>query len=86
MVHQYYDHTTQQYKRQKLTQEDMPRPYVSHILARHFKMVCYYGFLANHKRGSLLPKVYEALEMTPREKPQEPGFTVLIKAFLSTDP
>lgn len=25
--------------------------YVSHIPARHFKMVRYYGFLANRKRG-----------------------------------
>jgi len=49
-------------------------------------MVRYYGFLANRKRGTLLPKVYEALEMTPREKPQKPGFAVLMKAFLGTDP
>lgn len=39
--------------------------YVSHIPSRHFKMVRYYGFLANRKRGMLLPKVYDALEMTP---------------------
>ncbi|UAN45205.1 transposase [Serratia sp. JSRIV001] len=60
--------------------------YVSHIPSRHFKMVRYYGFLANRKRGTLLPKVYDALEMTPREKPQKPGFAVLMKAFLGTDP
>ncbi|PNK88331.1 IS91 family transposase [Serratia odorifera] len=86
VVHQYYDHNTQQHKRQKLTQEEMLWRYVSHIPARHFKMVRYYGFLANRKRGSLLPKVYGALEMTPREKPQKPGFAVLMKAFLGTDP
>jgi len=45
----------------------MLRRYVSHIPARHFKMVRYYGFLANRKRGALLPKVYDALEMTVRE-------------------
>ncbi len=49
-------------------------------------MVRYSGFLANRKRGSLLPKVYEALEMTPRKKPEKPGFAVLIKGFLGTDP
>ncbi|CAK9887116.1 MAG: hypothetical protein XXXJIFNMEKO3_LKCDNKCA_00064 (plasmid) [Candidatus Erwinia impunctatus] len=49
-------------------------------------MVRYYGFLANRKRGTLLPKVYEALQMTVREKPQRPGFAVLMKAFLGTDP
>lgn len=30
------------------------------ITSRHFKMVRYYGFLANRKRGELLPKVYIA--------------------------
>jgi len=40
----------------------MLRHYFSHIPARHFRMVRYYGFLANRKRGRLLPKVYEALE------------------------
>ncbi|MGP1924779.1 MAG: hypothetical protein ACTS73_08015 [Arsenophonus sp. NEOnobi-MAG3] len=34
--------------------------YINHILARHFKMLPY-GFLLNHKRGTLLPKVYKAL-------------------------
>lgn len=86
VVHQYYDHRTQQHKRQKVSQEEMLRRYVSHIPARDFKMVRYYGFLANRNRGSLLPKVYEALEMTVREKPKRPGFAVPMKGFLSTDP
>ncbi|MFB9085946.1 hypothetical protein ACFFW8_10505 [Erwinia tracheiphila] len=49
-------------------------------------MVRYSGFLSNRKRGTLLPKVYEALEMTVREKPKRPGFAVLMKGFLGTDP
>jgi hypothetical protein len=72
IVHQYYDHRTQQHTRQKIRLEEMLQRYVSHIPARHFKMVHYYGFLANHKRGTLLPKVYDALEMTVREKPKRP--------------
>jgi len=60
--------------------------YISHIPSRHFKMVRYYGFLANRKRGTLLPKVYEALEMAAREKPETPGFAALMKSFLGTDP
>nr|WP_261082643.1 MULTISPECIES: transposase [Serratia]ULG12257.1 hypothetical protein Diarrp_00126 [Serratia entomophila] len=51
VVHQYYDHRTQQHKRQKISQEEMLQRYVSHIPARHFKMVRYYGFLANRKRA-----------------------------------
>jgi len=49
-------------------------------------MARYYGFLTNRKRGSLLPKVYEALEIPPREKLQKSGFAVPMKAFLGTDP
>ncbi|HGM9410924.1 TPA: transposase [Serratia marcescens] len=82
----HYDHRTQQHKRQKISQEEMLQRYVNHIPARHFKMVRYYGFLSNCKRGSLLPKVYNALAMTVREKPKRPGFAVLMKGFLGTDP
>ncbi len=49
-------------------------------------MVRYSGFLANRKRGSLLPLVYEALQMRARKKPEKPGFAVLIKGFVGTDP
>lgn len=49
-------------------------------------MVRYYGFLSNRKRGTLLPKVYKALEMTVRKKPEKPGFSLLMKGFLRTDP
>ncbi len=58
VVHHYLDHRTGKHKRQTLSQEKMIRRYISHVPARHFKMVRYSGFLANRKRGSLLPKVY----------------------------
>lgn len=37
----------------------MLQRYVSHIPARHFKTVRYYGFLANRRQDTLLPKVYD---------------------------
>ncbi|REI39449.1 IS91 family transposase, partial [Klebsiella variicola] len=86
VVHHYYDHRTHQYRQQTLTQEEMIGRYISHVPAKHFKMVRYYGFLSNRKRGKLLPKVYEALEMEARKKPEQPGFAALMKAFLRTDP
>jgi hypothetical protein len=85
-VHHYYDHRTQQYWQQTLSQEEMIGRYISHIPAKHFKMARYYGFLSNRKRGILLPKVYEALEMEKRKKPKQPGFAALMKEFLCTDP
>lgn len=86
VVHHYYDHRTQEYRQQTLTQEEMIGRYISHVPEKHFKMVRYYGFLSNRKRGSLLPKVYEALGMVARKKPEKPGFAVLMKGFLRTDP
>lgn len=86
VVHHYYDHRTQQHRQQTLTQEEMIGRYISHVPAKHFKMVRYYGFLSNRKRGSLLPKVYEALNMAARKKPEKPGYASLMKGFLRTDP
>jgi hypothetical protein len=70
VVHHYLDHHTGKHRRQTLSQEDMIGRYISHVPARHFKMVHYSGFLANRKRGTLLPRVYEALQMQAREKPE----------------
>ncbi|HGB4253814.1 TPA: transposase [Salmonella enterica subsp. enterica serovar Virchow] len=68
VVHHYYDHRTQQHRQQTLPQEEMSGRYISHIPEKHFKMVRYYGFLANRKRGELLPKVYDPLQMEERKK------------------
>lgn len=86
VVHHYLDHRTGKHKRQMPSQEKMIGRYISHVPARHFKMVRYSGFLANRKRGTLLRRVYEALQMQAREKPEKPGFAALMKGFLGTDP
>nr|WP_260617095.1 transposase [Klebsiella oxytoca] len=51
VVHHYYDHRTQQYRQQMLSQEEMIGRYISHIPAKHFKMVRYCSFLSNRKQG-----------------------------------
>lgn len=86
MVLHYYDHRTHQYWQQTLTQEEMIGRYISHIPAKHFKMVRYDGFLSNRKRGERLPKMYAALGMEAWKKPEQPGFVTLMKKFLRTDP
>lgn len=48
-------------------------------------MIRYYSFLANRKRGHLLPKVYDALDMIHPNVPEKPGFAALTKGFLNTD-
>ncbi len=86
VISHYYDHRTQQHRRQVLSQEEMLLRYISHIPSRHFKMVRYYGFLSNRKRGELLPKIYVALEMEVKTKPTKPGYATLMKQFTHVDP
>lgn len=81
VVHHYYDHRIQL----KLTQKEIIGRYISHVPSRHFKMVRYYGFLLNRKRGTLLSKMYKALDMEEKEKPEKPDFATLMKGFMSTD-
>jgi len=86
VVHHYYDHRTQQYRQQTLSQEDIIGRYISHIPVKHFKMVRYCDFLSSRKRGELLLKVYKALKMETRKEPEQPGIPSLMKALLRTDP
>ncbi|MCP1064770.1 hypothetical protein M5G07_01295 [Serratia symbiotica] len=57
---------------------------ISHI-PRH-AILRWSGITANRKRGELLPKVYTALGIEVKAKPQKPGFTLLMKKFTNVDP
>ncbi|TDP13501.1 putative transposase [Enterobacter sp. AG326] len=86
VLHHYYDHRTQRYRQQILPQEEMIGRYISHVPAKHFKMVSYYGFLFSRKLGELLQKLYDALQMEARKKTEQSGLAALMKGFLRTDP
>ncbi|GFZ69145.1 hypothetical protein PSE10B_56670 [Pseudomonas amygdali pv. eriobotryae] len=82
----YLDHRTQTYQQETLSQADMLRRVVQHIPEKHFRMIRYFGFLANRVCGQYLPKVYEALKMaTPGPTPKL-YFVQMAKAFLNVDP
>lgn len=80
-----YDHRTQQYWQQRLTQEEMIGRYISHIPGKHFKTVRYYGFLSNRKGGLIAEDVCSPGDGSA-EKPEQLGFATLMKGFLRTDP
>lgn len=69
-----------------LTQEEMILRYVSHIPQHHFKMVRYYGFLSNRKRGRLLPLVYLALEKKSTKQGEPLTYAKLYKGLTGNDP
>ncbi|PPS32856.1 IS91 family transposase, partial [Pseudomonas amygdali pv. morsprunorum] len=82
----YLDHRTQTYQQETLSQADMLRRVVQHIPEKHFRMIRYFGFLANRVCGQYLPKLYEALKMaTPGPVPKL-YFAQMAKAFLNVDP
>jgi hypothetical protein len=57
----YLDHKTKIYRSSKLTAEEFIGKFVSHIPDTGFRMIRYYGFLANRVRGVLLPLVRRLL-------------------------
>ena len=59
---------------------------IEHISDKHFKMIRYYGFLSNRKRGTLLPKVYAALDIVLGPAPEMPGYAAMLKGYAKLDP
>lgn len=81
----YLDHRTKAHKRKTLDQQEMVERILSHVPERHFKMIRYYGFLANRIRSTLLPLIYQRLGQEKRN-PFLPTFASMMKAFRKVDP
>jgi len=82
----YLDHRTGKTERLRLRQVDLIARLVEHIPDKGFRMIRYFGFLSNRRRGEMLPKVYDALEMAEKEKPVLAGFAAMLKAYVKVDP
>lgn len=59
------DHLSKTYKNFSLSVDDFIARFIQHIPDTGFRMIRYYGFLANRVRGKLLPKVYSLLRQLP---------------------
>lgn len=57
----YLDHKTKIYRRFTLSIEQFIARFIQHIPDQNFRMIRYYGFLANRVRGNLLPIVYQLI-------------------------
>ena len=82
----YLDHRTKTYQQESLSQVEMLQRIVQHIPEKHFRMIRYFGFLANRVCGRMLPKVYDALKMEQRGKAPKLYFAQMSKGFLNRDP
>ncbi len=61
VVFKYLDHRTGTYQSYECTTEDFIKRFIRHIPDKGFRLIRYYGFLANRVRGTRLPQVYTAL-------------------------
>lgn len=66
VVFSYLDRKTKQVKRQKFDVNTFIAKFIQHIPDPGFRMIRYYGLLANRLRGVLLPIVYQLLNQLPK--------------------
>lgn len=83
----YLDHNTNTYRQFKLSAEDFIGRFVQHIPDAGFRMIRYYGFLANRVRGKWLPIVYRLLNQEKHDnRTSSPTFAELIQKNFHFDP
>lgn len=64
VVFEYFDHCTKTKKLMTLNSDDFMQRFIEHIPDKHFRMINYYGFLANRVRTEKLALVYRLLDQT----------------------
>nr|CAH8250505.1 IS91 family transposase ISSbo1 [Enterobacter mori] len=82
----YHDHNTGEQATETLTQREIVARLKQHIPEKFFRMVRYFGFLANRVSGEKLPQVFEALGMDKPEPVPKVCYAQMSKQFLRRDP
>lgn len=82
----FLDHRTGRHEDLELSQQELILRLIKHIPEKHFRMVRYFGFLANRVVGKLLPLVRKALGQDEEKKVTPVTFTMLSLGLLKTDP
>lgn len=82
----FLDHRTGQYDTLELGQRELILRLIKHIPEKHFRMIRYFGFLANRVVGEKLPLVRKALGQEETLHVKKVTFAMLSKALLNTDP
>jgi hypothetical protein len=85
IVYRYLSHQTKQHETITFTPEDFVKAFTRHIHEKWFRVVRYYGFLANRVHKIMLPKVYAALNQTPKTAPKI-TYAAMLQRFVNLDP
>ncbi|MCS3490696.1 transposase [Enterobacter sp. SLBN-59] len=82
----FLDHRTVHYDTLELNQQEMILRLIQHIPEKHFRMIQYFGFLANRVVGKLLPLVKKALGQEESPAVKQITFAALSQGLLNVDP
>lgn len=86
MTFDYLNHRNGRTESLILSPEALIERMIEHIPDKHFKMIRYFGFLSNRRRGEMLPKVYDALGIAPKDAPEMPGYAAMLKGYVKVEP
>ena len=86
IVFNYLNHRVNQHQDFECSNEEFIRRFIQHIPPKHFRMIRYYGVLANRNRGRLLPIIYELLNQEVPEQSLPVRWNHLLKSELDIDP
>ena len=84
VVFNYLDHKTKTYRQMTCEAEEFIETLTQHIPEKGFRMIRYYGFLANRVRSALLPTVYNLLNQ-PKRNALKITFPALMKNTFGVD-
>lgn len=82
----YLDHKTKTYKKLTLSIEEFIGRFVQHIPDEGFRMIRYYGFLANRVRGQLLPIVHQLIGQQNAYNNPAPTYASLMEKSFGFNP
>ncbi|EGF7348365.1 hypothetical protein HJV04_004588 [Escherichia coli] len=82
----FLDHRPGRHEDLELSQKELILRLIKHIPEKHFRMVRYFGFLANRVVGRQLPLVKKALGQDEAAKAKAVTFSTLSEGLLKTDP
>lgn len=86
MTFDYLNHRNGRTESLILSPEALIERMIEHIPDKHFRMIRYFGFLSNRRRGEMLPKVYDALGIATKDSPEMPGYAAMLKGYVKVDP
>lgn len=82
----YLDHTSKSYQQFKCSAEEFIARFIRHIPDINFRLIRYYGFLANRVRSKLLPLVYQFIQQDNSQKSKAPSWASLMVDNFNLNP